>query len=125
MFNYHLVSFSLRCSLPFTYSVDPTKGVCYKWHWRHPLSADFPLLSYLPEPNNIESLVVDEDKGSIITANQSDSITRLRRAAATAISAAAVKAKFLGDQEEYQIRRLTALMIEKLVIRKCNNGIVL
>ncbi|CAD6214313.1 unnamed protein product [Miscanthus lutarioriparius] len=65
-------------------------------------------------PNNIESVVVDEEKGSIVTANQNDSITRLKRAAATAVSAAAVKAKFLGDQEEYQIRRLTALMIEKL-----------
>ncbi|XP_066368985.1 SWI/SNF complex subunit SWI3D isoform X2 [Miscanthus floridulus] len=65
-------------------------------------------------PNNIESVVVDEEKGSILTANQNDSITRLKRAAATAVSAAAVKAKFLGDQEEYQIRRLTALMIEKL-----------
>ncbi|RLN39796.1 SWI/SNF complex subunit SWI3D isoform X3 [Panicum miliaceum] len=66
------------------------------------------------EPNKIESVVANEEKGSIITANQNDSITRLKRAAATAISAAAVKSKFLGDQEEYQIRRLTALMIEKL-----------
>ncbi|ONM08715.1 SWI/SNF complex subunit SWI3D [Zea mays] len=65
------------------------------------------------EPNNIERVVVHE-KGSIVTANQNDSITRLKRAAATAVSAAAVKAKFLGDQEEYHIRRLTALMIEKL-----------
>ena len=65
---------------------------------------------YLAEPN--------EEKGSIVTANQNDSITRLKRAAATAISAAAVKAKFLGDQEEYQVRRLTALMIEKLVVWK-------
>ncbi|KAG2535628.1 SWI/SNF complex subunit SWI3D-like isoform X3 [Panicum virgatum] len=56
----------------------------------------------------------NEEKGSIVTVNQNDSITRLKRAAATAISAAAVKAKFLGDQEEYQVRRLTALMIEKL-----------
>ncbi|RLN18471.1 SWI/SNF complex subunit SWI3D isoform X3 [Panicum miliaceum] len=66
------------------------------------------------EPNNIESVAANEEKGSIVAANQNDSITRLKRAAATAISAAAVKAKFLGDQEEYQIRRLTALMIEKL-----------
>lgn len=86
---------------------------------RHPFSADFLFLYTivnLPEPNNVESVIVDEEKGSIVPANQNDSITRLKRAAATAVSAAAVKAKFLGDQEEYQIRRLTALMIEKLVI---------
>lgn len=71
---------------------------------------------YLAEPDNTENVAVNEEKGSIVTANQNDSITRLKRAAATAISAAAVKAKFLGDQEEYQIRRLTALMIEKLVM---------
>jgi hypothetical protein len=79
---------------------------------------------YLAEPNNIESVVVDEEKGSVVTANRPDSITRLKRAAATAVSAAAVKARFLGDQEEYQIRRLTALVIEKLVIRKSNYGTV-
>uniref|UniRef100_A0A804P8G8 SWI/SNF complex subunit SWI3D n=1 Tax=Zea mays TaxID=4577 RepID=A0A804P8G8_MAIZE len=66
------------------------------------------------EPNNIESVVVGEEKGSVVTANRPDSIARLKRAAATAVSAAAVKARFLGDQEEYQIRRLTALVIEKL-----------
>jgi len=71
---------------------------------------------YLAEPNNIESVAANEEKGSIVTANQNDSITRLKRAAATAISAAAVKAKFLGDQEEYHIQRLTALMIERLVV---------
>ncbi|KAJ1293844.1 hypothetical protein BS78_01G100100 [Paspalum vaginatum] len=66
------------------------------------------------EPNNIESVAANEEKDTIVSCNQNDSITRLKRAAATAISAVAVKSKFLGDQEEYQIRRLTALMIEKL-----------
>ncbi|CAN6281607.1 unnamed protein product [Urochloa humidicola] len=66
------------------------------------------------EPNSIESATAIEEKDSAIAANQIDSITRLKRAAATTISAAAVKAKFLGDQEEYHIRRLTAMMIEKL-----------
>ncbi|KAF8675351.1 hypothetical protein HU200_047714 [Digitaria exilis] len=66
------------------------------------------------EPDDTENVAVNEEKGSTVTANQNDSITRLKLAAATAISAAAVKAKFLGDQEEYQIKRLTALMIEKL-----------
>lgn len=70
----------------------------------------------LAEPDDTENVAVNEEKGSTVTANQYDSITRLKRAAATAISAAAVKAKFLGDQEEYQIKRLTALMIEKLVM---------
>ncbi|XP_062214754.1 SWI/SNF complex subunit SWI3D-like isoform X2 [Phragmites australis] len=66
------------------------------------------------EPNGIESVVANEVKGPIVTANRIDSLTRLKRAVATAISAAAVKSKFLAEQEEYQIRRLTALMIEKL-----------
>jgi SWI/SNF related-matrix-associated actin-dependent regulator of chromatin subfamily C len=61
-------------------------------------------------------LVANEDKGSITTANKVDSVMRLKRAAATAISAAAVKAKFLAEHEEYQIQKLTALMIEKLVM---------
>ncbi|KAL6843471.1 hypothetical protein ACP4OV_026533 [Aristida adscensionis] len=67
----------------------------------------------MEEPKNFES-VANEEKGSIVAPSQNDSITRLKRAAATAISAAAVKAKFLAEQEEYQIRRLTALVIEKL-----------
>ncbi|CAM0875086.1 unnamed protein product [Alopecurus aequalis] len=56
-----------------------------------------------------------EEKGSSVTAKQDDSITRLKRAAATAISAAAVKAKLLAEQEEDQIRRLAALVVEKLL----------
>ncbi|XP_062212241.1 SWI/SNF complex subunit SWI3D-like isoform X2 [Phragmites australis] len=68
----------------------------------------------MEESNSAESVVANEGKGSIVAPNQNDSITRLKRAAATAISAAAVKAKFLAEHEEYQIRRLTALMIEKL-----------
>jgi SWI/SNF related-matrix-associated actin-dependent regulator of chromatin subfamily C len=53
-----------------------------------------------------------------VTAKPDDSLTRLKRAAATAISAAAVKAKLLAEQEEDQIRRLAALVVEKLVRRK-------
>ncbi|KAE8711726.1 organ-specific protein S2-like [Hibiscus syriacus] len=41
------------------------------------------------------------------------SIDRVKRAAVTALSAAAVKAKLLADQEEDQIRQLTASLIEK------------
>ncbi|TVT97054.1 hypothetical protein EJB05_57721, partial [Eragrostis curvula] len=46
-------------------------------------------------------------------AADNDSIRRLQRAACTGISAAAVKAKFLADQEEYHIRQLAALVIQK------------
>ncbi|GJM96431.1 hypothetical protein PR202_ga13267 [Eleusine coracana subsp. coracana] len=67
-----------------------------------------------PQSNNSESLVANEEKASIATANKNNSIARLKRAAATAVSAAAVKAKFLAEHEEYEIRKLTALMIEKL-----------
>ncbi|GMJ12797.1 SWITCH/SUCROSE NONFERMENTING 3D [Hibiscus trionum] len=41
------------------------------------------------------------------------SIDKLKRAAVTALSAAAVKAKLLADQEEGQIRQLTTSLIEK------------
>ncbi|RLM74084.1 SWI/SNF complex subunit SWI3D-like [Panicum miliaceum] len=42
-----------------------------------------------------------------------DPLVRLQRAAVTAISAAAVKAKFLVEQEEGHVRRLAELVIEK------------
>ncbi|KAI3786322.1 hypothetical protein L1987_39921 [Smallanthus sonchifolius] len=41
------------------------------------------------------------------------SMHKLRQAAVTAISAAAVKAKFLVDQEEDQIRQLATSLVEK------------
>ena len=44
------------------------------------------------------------------------SIDKVKRAAVTALSAAAVKAKLLADEEEDQIRQLTASLIEKQVI---------
>ena len=44
------------------------------------------------------------------------SMHNLTRAAVTAISAAAVKAKFLADQEEDQIRKLATSLVEKQVI---------
>lgn len=43
------------------------------------------------------------------------SLHKLTRAAVTAISAAAVKAKFLADQEEDQIRKLVTSLVEKQV----------
>lgn len=43
-------------------------------------------------------------------------IDKLKHAAVSAISAAAVKAKLLAEQEEDQIRQLAAMLIEKQVI---------
>ncbi|TKW22425.1 hypothetical protein SEVIR_4G227600v4 [Setaria viridis] len=56
------------------------------------------------EPNSNEN---------IIAAAAADPVIRLQRAAGTAVSAAAVKAKFLAEQEEVHIRQLAALVIEK------------
>uniref|UniRef100_A0A6N2KR76 SMARCC C-terminal domain-containing protein n=1 Tax=Salix viminalis TaxID=40686 RepID=A0A6N2KR76_SALVM len=42
-----------------------------------------------------------------------NSIDKLKRAAISALSAAAVKAKLLANQEEDQIRELAASLIEK------------
>ncbi|KAF2941040.1 SWI/SNF complex subunit SWI3D isoform X2 [Oryza sativa Japonica Group] len=68
----------------------------------------------MEEPKSTEDVAADEENSSRVTANLTDSITRLKRAAATAISAAAVKAKLLADHEEEQVRQLAALMIDKL-----------
>ncbi|KAL5562961.1 hypothetical protein UlMin_032708 [Ulmus minor] len=53
-----------------------------------------------PKQDNMESKVYDK-------------IDKLKRAAASAISAAAVKAKLLANQEEDQIRQLSTLLVEK------------
>lgn len=49
--------------------------------------------------------------------NEEDSkeVARLKRAATTALAAAAVKSKFLAKQEEDQIRQLVTVIIEKQV----------
>uniref|UniRef100_A0A0D9ZGD9 SWIRM domain-containing protein n=1 Tax=Oryza glumipatula TaxID=40148 RepID=A0A0D9ZGD9_9ORYZ len=57
---------------------------------------------YIQDHNSIKKIVADDV-----------SIQRLQRAAASAISAAAVKAKLLAKHEEYQIQRLAALVIDK------------
>uniref|UniRef100_A0A0D9W1T7 ZZ-type domain-containing protein n=1 Tax=Leersia perrieri TaxID=77586 RepID=A0A0D9W1T7_9ORYZ len=56
----------------------------------------------IQDPNSIKDMVAD-----------GLSIQRLQQAAATAISAAAVKAKLLAKQEEYEIQQLAALVIDK------------
>ncbi|XP_055815715.1 SWI/SNF complex subunit SWI3D isoform X2 [Solanum dulcamara] len=55
---------------------------------------------------------VDGRKDPLKTKNDLD-IDKIKRAAVTALSAAAVKAKYLADQEEDQIRLLTIALIEK------------
>ncbi|PHU10594.1 hypothetical protein BC332_22454 [Capsicum chinense] len=55
---------------------------------------------------------VDGRKDPLKTKNDLD-IDKIKRAAVTALSAAAVKAKYLADQEEDQIRLLTTALIEK------------
>lgn len=67
-----------------------------------------------------EATTSSDEKPSKIDAgngNDGDSkeIVRLKRAAATALAAAAVKAKFLAKQEEDQIRQLVTVIIEKQV----------
>lgn len=55
---------------------------------------------------------VDGRKDPLKTKNDLDT-DKIKRAAVTALSAAAVKAKYLADQEEDQIRQLTTSLIEK------------
>ncbi|KAL3382954.1 hypothetical protein AABB24_002446 [Solanum stoloniferum] len=55
---------------------------------------------------------VDGRKDPLKTKNDLD-IDKIKRAAVTALTAAAVKAKYLADQEEDQIRLLTTSLIEK------------
>uniref|UniRef100_A0A0E0DA08 SWIRM domain-containing protein n=1 Tax=Oryza meridionalis TaxID=40149 RepID=A0A0E0DA08_9ORYZ len=57
---------------------------------------------YIQDHNSIKKTVADDV-----------SVQRLQRAAASAISAAAVKSKLLAKHEEYQIQRLAALVIDK------------
>ncbi|KAL1554253.1 SWI/SNF complex subunit SWI3D-like isoform X2 [Salvia divinorum] len=55
----------------------------------------------------------NEKKDSEETKNYLDSDEKLKRAALTALSAGAVKAKLLADQEEDQILQLSTFLIEK------------
>lgn len=55
---------------------------------------------------------LDEDKEGLKSENDLE-VSKIRKAAVTAVSAAAVKAKLLAAQEEKQIQHLAALLIEK------------
>ncbi|XP_062184146.1 SWI/SNF complex subunit SWI3D-like [Phragmites australis] len=65
------------------------------------------------ESNQTETSNTEEPNSNKNIAADGGSIIRLQRAAGTAISAAAVKAKLLVEQEEDHIRRLAALVIKK------------
>ncbi|KAL3843467.1 hypothetical protein ACJIZ3_000870 [Penstemon smallii] len=52
-----------------------------------------------------------ENKETLVTEN--DDFNKLKRAAVTTLSAAALKAKLLADQEEDEIRQLATMLIEK------------
>lgn len=61
----------------------------------------------------------DDEKNSDPTGVDDDhNIDRLKRAAVTALSAAAVKAKLLAKLEENEILKLVSLVIEKQVLKK-------
>lgn len=57
---------------------------------------------------------LNEDKEALKTENDLE-VSKIKNAAVTAVSAAAVKAKLLAAQEEKQIQHLAALLIEKQV----------
>jgi SWI/SNF related-matrix-associated actin-dependent regulator of chromatin subfamily C len=46
---------------------------------------------------------------------------RVKQAAASAMAAAAVKAKLLADQEEREVQRLVSVVIEHQVCMECAN----
>lgn len=50
-----------------------------------------------------------------IRTKEEDNVAKLKRAALATLSAAAVKAKLLANQEEGEIRQLAIVMIEKQV----------
>lgn len=74
----------------------------------------FPLVLYCSGTVEVKDSV-DGRKDPLKIKNDLD-IDKIKRAAVTALSAAAVKAKYLADQEEDQIRLLTTALIEKQVI---------
>ncbi|OVA04519.1 zinc finger protein [Macleaya cordata] len=64
--------------------------------------------------DDIKVIDSKEEKNCDLTESKDDlSINRIKRAAITALSAAAVKAKLLANQEEDQIRQIATLLIEK------------
>ncbi|KAI4342380.1 hypothetical protein MLD38_027017 [Melastoma candidum] len=64
------------------------------------------------EENDDKALKVIDQNDSLV-AESNCSIDKLKRAAASALSAATVKARLLAEDEEDQIRRLTVFLIDK------------
>lgn len=101
-------------------TTDPERVEGDKPNSEESLTDDLPLQGKV-EPNvhhesnqtSLETGNIEEPNSNKNFAVDNDSLQRLQRAAATAISASAVKAKLLAQQEEDQIRRLAALVIEK------------
>ncbi|KAF5951640.1 hypothetical protein HYC85_009584 [Camellia sinensis] len=65
------------------------------------------------EPGEEETKDSNNEKQDTKKTKDYHNIDKMKRAAVTAISAAAVKAKLLADQEEDQIRQLATLLIDK------------
>lgn len=75
--------------------------------------------SYPSGDNDPKSAVSNGERDSKLHATDDEaSIAKIRRAAVSALSAAAVNAKLLVNQEEDQIRHLASLVIEKQVFLK-------
>ncbi|PPD76525.1 hypothetical protein GOBAR_DD26538 [Gossypium barbadense] len=75
-----------------------------------------PVTSNSVNENGVTTDKIEEGKSKNHDSTEREdnsSIDKLKRAAVTALSAAAVKAKLLADQEEDQIRQLTTSLIEK------------
>ncbi|MQL83343.1 hypothetical protein Taro_015838 [Colocasia esculenta] len=72
------------------------------------------LTAYWTSEHDPKSAPDDDEKNCKMSGTKDDStISKIRRAAVTALSAAAVNAKLLANQEEVQIRQLVSLVIEK------------
>ncbi|XP_038887838.1 SWI/SNF complex subunit SWI3D [Benincasa hispida] len=72
------------------------------------------------EPNSVVERGADDnqskdnkEENSNSTSKKEEKVDKLKRAAVTTLSAAAVKAKILANQEEDQIRQLAMILIEK------------
>lgn len=71
-----------------------------------------PIYLFLTDDNQSKD---NKEENSNCTSKKEDKIDKLKRAAVTTLSAAAVKAKLLANQEEDQIRQLAMILIEKQV----------
>ena len=99
------------------------KRVCVYAHFfsqtkvhNQPRIVCWPKPFYLFFPADDDNKETDKEKPESLETKEEDKPDKLKRAAVTAISAAAVKAKLLANQEEELIRQLSTLLIEKQVL---------